>query len=143
MPASQLLVTRKHFARPLSKRAAISPRCCHLVGFLSALTDNEQLIRHIADVTVLLEQVRDLSLDVDSTLQKASQDGAFSEESQHALAQLNTHIITCNQSIVHIVAELSQRLSTDPTVLSQEAQQTISRLRLRQGTPHHRRAKNS
>ena len=111
--------------------------------FLSALTDNEQLIRHIADVTVLLEQVRDLSLDVDRTLQKTSQDGAFSEESQHALAQLNTHIITCNQSIVHIVAELSQRLSTDPTVLSQDAQQTISRLRLRQGTPHHRRAKNS
>ncbi|WP_201120226.1 hypothetical protein [Enteractinococcus helveticum] len=110
--------------------------------FLSALTDNEQLIRHIADVTVLFEQVRDLSLDVDKTLQKASQDDVLPEESQHSLAQLNTHILTCNESIAHIVAELSQRLSNDPATLSQEAQQTLSRLRRRQGTRHHRRAKN-
>src|SRR5699024_2717605 len=90
-------------------------------NFLSATSDADGLIRHIADATLLFDHVRDASLELDEALQRSPQQ-QIDEHSHYVL-------VTCNKSIAHIVTEISERLATDPTTLSQEAQQTLARLK--------------
>ena len=97
-------------------------------NFLSATSDADGLIRHIADATLLFDHVRDASLELDEALQRAPQQ-QIDEHSHDVLATLNNRVVTCNKSIAHIVTEISERLATDPTTLSQEAQQTLARLK--------------
>ncbi len=98
-------------------------------NFLSVTSDADEVIRHIADATLLFDHVRDVSLELDEALQHAPQQ-KIDEYSREVLATLNTQVLTCNKSIAHIVTEISARLATDTTTLSQEAQQTLARLKV-------------
>lgn len=97
-------------------------------NFLSAISDTDGTIRHVADVALLFERVRDASLELDTIVNRAQQQ-ALDDDSHHALAVLNAQILACNASIGHIVTEISSQLAADTTTLSQGAQQALARLR--------------
>jgi len=129
------LNTRALLADTDSLRAVVVQERSHIAtvlgtwwNFLSATSDADGLIRHIADATLLFDHVRDASLELDEALQRTPQQ-EIDEYSREILATLNTKILTCNKSIAHIATEISTRLATDTTTLSQEAQQTLSRLK--------------
>lgn len=97
-------------------------------NFLSATPGTDDLVRHIADATLLFDRVRDASLELDTALEQRGVPHA-DEQSRAALATLNTEVLACNSAIAGIVREINSRLAADTTTLSQEAQHTLNRLR--------------
>ncbi|HIV58096.1 MAG TPA: hypothetical protein H9902_09080 [Candidatus Stackebrandtia faecavium] len=89
---------------------------------LSSIPDTEEIVRHTADIALLLDGVRDASFELDEAVRADADSATISAAEQ----SLHARIMTCNSSIAGIVDEITLRLSQDETELSSKAQQTLA-----------------
>lgn len=111
-------------------------------SFLSSASDSDDVVRHIADVALLFDHVRDASLKFDEALSTTTQP-LTDAGARDALAALNSKILTCNHSIAQIVVEIPVRLAGDSLTLSKEAQQSLARLHSSLRHPQNRQTDTS
>lgn len=125
----QALLTRTEELRQAvaSERHRLSSALVTWWTLLSSIPDTEEILRHTADVALLLDSVRDASVELDEAVSL----GADDDRTTAAERVLRARVMTCNHSISGIVEEISERLSEDQTELSGKAQQTLAAMHRR------------
>ncbi len=80
--------------------------------FLVASGGNEMIMRHVADATLHLDNVRDASLELDAVLDRTGGRAAAGDV-QGALASLRGRVEECNAAIAGIAVEVAARLAQE------------------------------
>lgn len=126
-PQALLAQTEELRRAVVSERSRLSATLVTWWTLLSSIPDTEEILRHTADIALLLDSVRDASVELDDVVAA----GADEDRTAAARRSLRARVMACNHSISGIVDEISARLSEDESQLSEKAQKTLAAMHRR------------
>lgn len=84
----------------VAERTMLSDSLSRWAEFLNSTGDNDEILLHIADIAMALDEIRDATLDVEK-----------SPNSSSLTAALNAKIDECNTSFARLIGEIQSRIA--------------------------------
>lgn len=91
----------------VAERRLLSEALSRWVGFLAASADTGDVLRHVADIALQMDRIRDASLELDRTPNLAARDALDAE-----IASCNTHFATLSRELAAGLRARDQLVST-------------------------------